>query len=29
MGVPAQAIIGGFNTWTQEKNPVKTGSVAK
>jgi hypothetical protein len=29
MGVPAQAIIGGYNTWLQEKNPVKTGADAK
>jgi len=29
MGLPAQAVIGGFNTWTQEKNPVKTGPEAK
>jgi hypothetical protein len=29
MGVPAQAVIGGFNTWVQEKNPVKTGPDAK
>jgi len=29
MGVPAQAIIGGFTTWVQEKNPVKTGVDAK
>jgi hypothetical protein len=29
MGVPAQAVVGGFNTWVQEKNPVKTGPDAK
>jgi hypothetical protein len=29
MGVPARAVIGGFNTWTQEKNPVKTGTSPK
>jgi hypothetical protein len=29
MGVPAQAVIGGYNTWVQEKNPVKTGADAK
>jgi hypothetical protein len=29
MGVPAQAVIGGFNAWAQEKNPVKTGPEAK
>jgi hypothetical protein len=29
MGVPAQAIVGGFNTWIQEKNPVKAGGAAK
>jgi len=29
MGVPAQAIVGGLNTWVQEKNPLKTGTEAK
>jgi len=29
MGVPAQAIVGGLNTWIQEKNPLKTGADAK
>jgi hypothetical protein len=29
MGVSAQAIVGGFNLWVQEKNPVKTGTDAK
>jgi len=29
MGVPAQAVVGGLNTWIQEKNPVKTGTDAK
>jgi hypothetical protein len=29
MGVPAQAVVGGFNQWVQEKNPVKTGPDAK
>jgi hypothetical protein len=29
MGVPARAVIGGFNTWVQENNPVKTGTAAK
>jgi len=29
MGVHAQALIGGYNTWVQEKNPVKTGVDAK
>jgi len=29
MGVPAQAVIGGYNTWVEEKNPVKTGADAK
>jgi len=29
MGVPAQAVIGGYNTWVAEKNPVKTGADAK
>jgi hypothetical protein len=29
MGVPAQAVVGGLNTWIQEKNPLKTGPDAK
>jgi hypothetical protein len=29
MGVPARAIVGGLNTWVQEKNPMKYGIDAK
>ena len=29
MNVPAQAVVGGFNQWVAEKNPVKTGPDAK
>jgi hypothetical protein len=29
MGVPAQAIVGGYNQWVQEKNPLKTGTDAR
>jgi len=29
MGVPAQAIVGGFSAWVEEKNPVKTGANAR
>jgi hypothetical protein len=29
MGVPARAIVGGFNTWLDEKNPLKRGTDAK
>jgi len=29
MGVPAQAVVGGYTSWIQEKNPVKTGPEAQ
>jgi hypothetical protein len=29
MGVAAQAVIGGFNAWVEQKNPVKTGVEAR
>ena len=29
MGVPAQAVLGGFGAWVNEKNPVETGPPSK
>ncbi|MEO5762740.1 MAG: rhodanese-like domain-containing protein [Vicinamibacteria bacterium] len=29
LGVPAQAVVGGWNLWVEEKNPIKTGPDAR